>query len=404
MTIELSNITFTEQDDIVPPSGVEPIFNTGIPNTLAGNDILTATWATISDGIIIDPSKYSLGAILGFYNTGTLNTADGNDQIKGIIQNPTLQGYFGAALYNERGTIDTGDGDDIIIGSHNENVDPQYVNGYGIYNIGIIDTGDGNDIITGITKGGGGFATYGGSIITGNGNDTITGIASSTSNFGGSGLANDYGNIDTGSGNDIITGTGMAGLQNYSTITTSSGNDIITGTGTSDRGILNASSSFSKIGNINTGDGDDIITGMSTDNYSIDNLSLSIIDTGDGNDVITAIGGLGIRNQGTINTGNGNDSLIANEGFISNNTTGNVFLGNGKDYLKSFGKGIFNGGKGQDTLELTPGSYTVGISETTVNFIKGSTIMETSDFEILIAGNTTYRIRRLTEGQTIFVA
>jgi len=40
MAIELSTITFTEQHDIVPVSGVEQIFNTGIANTLAGDDII----------------------------------------------------------------------------------------------------------------------------------------------------------------------------------------------------------------------------------------------------------------------------------------------------------------------------------------------------------------------------
>jgi hypothetical protein len=47
-----------------------------------------------------------------------------------------------------------------------------------------------------------------------------------------------------------------------------------------------------------------------------------------------------------------------------------VFLGNGQDYLKGFGNGNFNGGNGQDTLELTSGSYTIEISGTTVNFTK----------------------------------
>jgi hypothetical protein len=392
MTIELSNITFTAQDDIVPPSGVEPIFNTGVSNTLAGNDILTGTWTSISDGIIIDPSKYSSGAIIGFYNTGTLNTADGNDIIRGIIQNSTLGGYFNAAFYHEVGTIDTGNGDDTIIGSNSlDGV------GYGIYmNEGTtIDTGRGDDIITGFAQQIGGGLSLSGSIITGDGNDKITGI-------GGVGLYHN-GNIDTGNGNDIITGTGRGGFQNFSTITTSNGNDIITGTGT-DGGILNDDEAFS-LGTISTGDGDDTITGTGTNSFGISNNSqFSIINTGNGNDVITAISSFGINNQGTIDTGNGNDSLIADGGFTSFFTEGKVFLGSGRDYLKGFGKGIFNGGNGQDTLELTPGSYTVGISETTVNFINGSTIMKTSDFEILIAGNTTYHIRRLTEGQTIFVA
>ena len=44
MTIELSNLTFTNQDDIVPwYSAEEAIRNTGIANTLAGNDIITGS-------------------------------------------------------------------------------------------------------------------------------------------------------------------------------------------------------------------------------------------------------------------------------------------------------------------------------------------------------------------------
>jgi hypothetical protein len=412
MAIELSNLTFTEQDDIVPASGVEPILNTGIANTLAGNDQITGIWTIISDFYSDAPPQYSLGGISGFYNTGTLNTADGNDQITGIIQNPDLEGYFDAAIYNEGGTIDTGDGDDIIIGSHNENVDSKYIYGYGIYNIGTIDTGDGNDIITGITKGVVGLVVNNiGTIDTGNGNDTITGIASTD----GIGLQIfNYGNLDTGDGNDIITGEGAAGIQNSSTITTSNGNDIITGTGTFAEGILNIGDNLNSIGVINTGGGDDIITGTSTDNYGIENNSqLSIIDTGDGNDVITAISGLGIYNQGTINTGDGNDSIIANGGFASPYTkrngvvlgnTGRVFLGNGKDYIKGFGSGEFSGGNGNDTLELTPGTYTVGRWYTAVTFTKGDQLMIISEFEQLIAGSTTYDFSSLTKGQTITVA
>jgi hypothetical protein len=65
---------------------------------------------------------------------------------------------------------------------------------------------------------------------------------------------------------------------------------------------------------------------------------------------------------GSINTGDGNDSLIANGGFQSGlNNSGSVFLGEGEDYIKGFGSGDFYGGNGYDTLELTPGSYTVGI-------------------------------------------
>jgi hypothetical protein len=58
MAIELSNLTFTEQDDIVPLFGVEEIVNTGMANTLAGNDVIIGT----------STNDYA------FENMGTLNT------------------------------------------------------------------------------------------------------------------------------------------------------------------------------------------------------------------------------------------------------------------------------------------------------------------------------------------
>ncbi|WP_445250746.1 hypothetical protein [Microcoleus sp. OTE_8_concoct_300] len=49
MAIELSNLTFTDEDDIVPASGVEEILNTGITNTLAGNDRILGTKEITTD-------------------------------------------------------------------------------------------------------------------------------------------------------------------------------------------------------------------------------------------------------------------------------------------------------------------------------------------------------------------
>jgi hypothetical protein len=62
MAIELSNLTFTEQDDVVPASGVEEIFNNGIANTLAGNDIITGenTYFTGEDPYF-DPNSRNAG-------------------------------------------------------------------------------------------------------------------------------------------------------------------------------------------------------------------------------------------------------------------------------------------------------------------------------------------------------
>jgi hypothetical protein len=49
---------------------------------------------------------------------------------------------------------------------------------------------------------------------------------------------------------------------------------------------------------------------------------------------------------------------------------GIVFLESGEDYIKGSGNGEFYGGNGNDTLELTPGSYTVGNRDTSATFTK----------------------------------
>src|SRR4028118_1028297 len=99
MAIELSNLTFTEQDDIVPSSGEEQILNTGIANTLAGNDIIIGTKEISTD------AGFQKG-LNSIFNSGTLNTADGNDlitgtltQTKGNLSNPIFLN-FNSAIYN----------------------------------------------------------------------------------------------------------------------------------------------------------------------------------------------------------------------------------------------------------------------------------------------------------------
>jgi hypothetical protein len=365
MAIELSNLMFTEQDDVVPQSGMEGILNTGIANTLAGNDIILGTKETKID----IPSQETYSSI---FNSGTLNTADGDDIITGTISGiKSSANYYG--IYN-RGSIYTGNGNDKIRGS----------GFYGLVNEFTITTDNGNDIISGTGEGGGAGISSQGNINSGDGDDIITGTNISGSGYGifnGFGTPDQVANtiLDTGDGNDIIIGIAAYSIFNLSIINTGDGNDYI-------------------IGDASSNDGTE---------YGFANLG--IINTGDGNDIITEISGHSILNLGIINTGDGNDSIIAEGGFFeypygSDPIPGSVFLENGKDYLKGFGGGNFNGGNGKDTLELTSGNYTVGISGTTVNFIKGSTIMKTSDFEILIAGNTTYAIPSLINGQIIVVA
>ena len=157
---------------------------------------------------------------------------------------------------------------------------------------------------------------------------------------------------------------------------------------------------------IDTGDGNDIITSTGVI------YNEGIINTGNGDDSIIVDGtgtGYGIYNNGgSINTGDGNDSIIANGGFQSgSNSSGSMFLGEGEDYIKGFGSGDFYGGNGFDRLELTPGSYTLkkwadNTGESVV-FTQGNSLMITSQFEQLIAGGRTYDFTSLTEGQTITV-
>jgi hypothetical protein len=185
------------------------------------------------------------------------------------------------------------------------------------------------------------------------------------------------GNVFLGEGSDSIVadaGFPNRALENFNAIDTGDGDDTITSTGV----IYNE-------GIINTGNGDDSII-----------VDGGVNGTGDG---------YGIHNNGgAINTGNGNDSIIANEGFESAaNSSGAWFLGEGEDYIKGYGSGDFYGGNGNDTLELTPGTYTVGRWGATVTFSKGSSLMLASEFEQLIAGSTTYNFASLTGGETIVI-
>jgi len=413
--MELSNIVFTDQDDSVFSAG--GILNTGIANTLAGNDTIEVT-----------------NGWYGFENVGTLNTEDGNDiitaigSIIGIITNydsildtgkgnDTIIGMSHNKGFVNRGTLNTSDGNDKISGSGKE----------GVVNEGTLNTSDGNDEISGtaLHKG---FINRG-VFNTDDGNDTIIGTALET------GIITDYGStLDTGKGNDIITGIvsfgGDVSISNSGTINTGDDEDF----------ILSRGGTFINTGEVFLGEGkDSIIAVRKVISFGLDSglENFNFIGTGDGNDTINSTGIIhnqgvietgngddcimvdidtegtdikyGIHNNGgAINMGDGNDSIIANQGFESGeNSSGAWFLGEGDDYIKGFGSGDFYGGNGNDTLELTPGSYTVGIwgeaGESPI-FTKGSQLMITSEFEKLKAGSTIYNFTSLTAGQIIVVA
>jgi len=464
MAIELSNIMFTDQDDIVPSSGAEEIVNHGIANTLDGNDLITGTGTTFGfdnratlntdDG---NDTITGLGEV-GIINQGTINTGNDNDSLicrnrfynSGVIflgegndfisaENNEDFYFFYPALYNDLGIIDTGNGNDTITGTGVNiisNIDGTINTGNGedsiicqgrFFNSGNVFLGEGNDSISArFTGPSSAIDHYLGIIDTGNGNDTITGAGNyyGISNMNGiinTGNGEDSiicrgeffnsGNVFLGDGNDsILADTDVLGytLRNYNFIGTGDGNDTITNTST-----------ISNQGVIETGDGDDsIIVDAGADGtgttYGIDNVG--VINMGHGNDSIIVDGGIddltgtsyGIYNYGgAINMGDGNDSIIANEGFKSaENSSGAWFLGEGDDYIKGYGSGDFYGGNGNDTLELTPGTYTVGIwgegGESPI-FTKGDQLMITSEFEKLKAGSTIYDFTSLTASQIIVV-
>jgi hypothetical protein len=369
MAIELSNLTFTEQDDIVPSSGVEQIRNTGVANTLAGNDKITGSWALDNNFDV----EY------GFFNSGIFNTAEGNDiiigiaNVNGIINTGTFNTGEGddvitgesdshAIIISSGSIFDTGDGNDRISGNSSNLEGRDFINGisndsfnfntgdgndtiegnaatlYGIFNQGYINTGNGKDIIiANIRNYDNGAALFNGVIMssslatisiidTGEDDDIIT----------VDGEIVNRGTIDTGNGDDLINAytSGYpygSGITNMNAIEAGEGNDTIEGNSEEYIGISN-------IGSINTGNGKDIIIGSGS-SFGLANFS-STIDTGDDDDIIIStavsfneniISNSGaIYNDGTINTGNGQDSIISKGNF---NNRGVVFLGEGNDSI-----------------------------------------------------------------------
>jgi Ca2+-binding RTX toxin-like protein len=312
MTLELSTITFTDQDDIVPALGMEEtrISHTGgiEIDTGDGNDLIIGISEEIGDAIFI--SGYPSIAL------SSLNTGDGNDTIIGISIHTGVN-------VNSLASLDTGKGEDIIIGTGS----------YGISNYHLFNTGEGNDIIIG-TGGRNGYGIVnGGFMDTGDGNDTITGTTTT-----GYGINNTpRKTLNTGDGDDIITGMGDIGIFNQeSTINTGNGNDSIIAYGGS-------------TGAINNNEG--------------------IINTGNGNDSIIANGGFSSNpsSGGSVFLENGLDYL---EGFGS----GRFYGGDGNDTLK-LTSGSYTVGIRDTTAIFTQGDRRMITSEFE-KLIAGSTIYD----------------------------
>jgi hypothetical protein len=361
MSLDLSSLKFTNQADLIPASGTTEIINAALVNTLGGDDIITGYGETLRNILFYGSLN------VGIYNGsgGVINTGDGSDNIAG---------YGGVGLFNDlNATISTGTGNDTVSGCGCDYGDDFK----GILNSGTINTGSGGDTVIGNANGNySGGIVNGGTINTEDGNDSVF----------GSGAA--------GGINNIGLSDGKGGL-----IDTGNGNDDIFGESDRDWGIYNG-----YLGAINTGNGDDSIVGITTggDDAGILNYELATINTGSGDDTIIGTGKRGIWNDGTIDTGNGNDLVNALNGGFSGK--GKILLGEDNDVIVGFGSGNFNGGSGIDMLELVAGKYTIGISGSAVSFTSNNVVMNTSEFEKLIAGSSMSDFSSFTNGQTITVS
>ena len=264
MVIELSDLTFTNQADIILARGVDQLVNNGSANTLDGNDLLISI-STSSRGIL---------------NLGSLDTGDGRDSIVGT-------GEFIGILNRPNGTINTGDGSDLISGTGRF---------YGILNSSnsTLDTGSGNDFIIGYGNDIGGNGIFSQSLIdTGRGNDVIFGNSKSSAGINNN--ANSV--IETGSGNDIITGIGgFTGITNFSDISMGAGKDLLIGASADGRGIINHDT-------INMGEGNDTVDAREGGFAGRGFTTLR-----EGNDVIKGFG------SGTFDGGRGRDNLELTSG------------------------------------------------------------------------------------------
>jgi hypothetical protein len=255
----------------------------------------------------------------------------------------------------------------------------------------------------------------GGEAYTLDGNDKIIGHGYSSGVYSSSGLYNDYNaTIDTGNGRDTITGVAWSdywgpSIWNLGSIKTGNDEDYISTYKYISYGYPNYGytkyGAFANEGMVSLGDGNDVLDAMvnvASVPYDHAIWNSGTIEAGNGHDTI--LSNTTIYNDNLIDTGNGNDFILTEKGFHG---SGNVFLGDGEDYLKGFGSGYYEGGNDQDSLALTSGSYTIGIGGADVSFTgtrdNQPIVMQTSGFEKLIVTNGTYDFTSLYDGMTVFV-
>jgi len=166
------------------------------------------------------------------------------------------------------------------------------------------------------------------------------------------GIANGgNGTIDMGAGKDILNGTVGSGIRSIGILNGKIGGGGATPTGEK----------------LFMGIGDDEIHGINTSDTQANTFGIyntGTIDLGNGNDTIqgikasTATTGAAIFNNGSIQGGTGDDTFDALIGGWAG--SGKVDGGAGADSVMGFGSGTFDGGAGlNDELILPEGTYAV---------------------------------------------
>lgn len=173
------------------------------------------------------------------------------------------------------------------------------------------------------------------------------------------------------------------------TINTLSGNDIIygklsSGTGSQSDPIAGV---FIEDGTtLNMGLGDDRITGFGPliNSYEYGIRNEGAIDTGYGNDKLEGTGNDGIFNSGVIKMGDGNDSILGNGTSLDIVNRGSISMGAGRDLLTGLGptsaifnSGIIDTGDGNDIVDALTGGFSTDAPATaTILLGRGNDVLK----------------------------
>lgn len=414
------------------------------------SDYVTVTDLTIEDIVFAYSGNDS---VIGSGSNGSggnggspgSNGSDGTAGGNGVAGDPGDPGGPGGAggdgiAVNSVGRIDAGNGRDTIIGTGG-------IGGAGGLGGNGGNGGNGGDGVNGgnggragnggrggnggaAGDGGDGIAVHsdmesgnGGRIDTGNGDDAIIGTGGAGGRGGNGGIGGSGGNggdggdpSGNGGGGGVGEagglggqgGTGGTGINNEGCIDTGNGDDTIMGTGGDggEGGAVGRGGRGGRGGAAGEPDGEpgppapsrQVKQPPNNGDGGIGIKNEGCIDTGNGDDIITGIGGqnregraplqgIAILNNGRINTGRGDDVVDALAGGFAG--TGTTHLGAGNDAMIGFGSGDFHGDDGSDKILLGAGQYQVVGSTIQRTFAGGlfGPIMNVFDFESIGGAN-----------------